>query len=87
MIGQNRDMMKEDCIKCGNGTKTSLQVSLFAPYRPHGSTVQQKWPLTVVVCENCGHAESYVRKDDIPKLRRLSEKQKRLSKTKVQALK
>ncbi|MFQ6127343.1 MAG: hypothetical protein ACE5QW_00325 [Thermoplasmata archaeon] len=79
--------MAESCVKCGSGTKTSLQVSLFAPYRPGGSTVEQKWPLALIVCENCGYAESYVEREDIPRLRSLSETQERLSKTKVQALK
>lgn len=79
--------MAETCVKCGNGPKTSLQVSLFAPYRPGGSGVEQKWPLKLIVCERCGYTESFVEKEDFARLRSLSEKQTRLSKTKVQALK
>ncbi|MFQ5910094.1 MAG: hypothetical protein ACE5IJ_05155 [Thermoplasmata archaeon] len=79
--------MTEACLKCGNGTKMSLRVSVFTPYRPLGSGVEQKWPLKLVVCESCGYAESYVEEDDLPNIRSLSEKQSRLSKSRVQALK
>lgn len=79
--------MEDACPKCENGARTSLRVSVFAPYRPKGSGVEQKWPLKLLVCENCGYAESYVEAEDIERLKSLSEKQERLSKTKVQALK
>lgn len=49
--------------------------------------MEQKWPLKLLVCENCGYAESYVEMGDIERLKSLSEKQERLSRTKVQALK
>ncbi|MFQ6107558.1 MAG: hypothetical protein ACE5QF_08260 [Thermoplasmata archaeon] len=79
--------MAEACLKCGNGRKTCVRVSLFTPYRPKGVGVEQRWPLRMVVCENCGYAESYVEKSDIPSLRSLSRKQDRLSKTRVESLK
>jgi predicted nucleic-acid-binding Zn-ribbon protein len=79
--------MEDACPKCENGSRTSLQVSVFAPYRSRGSGVEQKWPLNLLICEGCGYAESYVEKGDIERLRSLSEKQKRLSESKVQALK
>jgi len=79
--------MEDACPKCENGVRTSLQVSVFAPYRSGGSGVEQKWPLNLLICESCGYAESHVEMKDIESLRSLSERQKRLSRSKVQALK
>jgi hypothetical protein len=60
---------------------------VFAPYRSGGSGVEQKWPLNLLICESCGYAESYVDTENIDNLKSLSERQERLSKSKVQALK
>ena len=79
--------MEDACPKCDTGPRTRLQVSVFAPYRSKGSGVEQKWPLSLVICETCGYAESYVEVGDIERLKSLSETQKRLSQSSVQALK
>lgn len=43
--------------------------------------MEQKRPLKLLVCENCGYAESYVEAEDIEMLKSLSERQERLSGT------
>jgi predicted nucleic-acid-binding Zn-ribbon protein len=69
----------EACAKCGSKEITWLETSPFVPHRSGRTSVEQKWPLNLFMCESCGYSEFYVRFEDIGKVKDLALTQKRLS--------
>ncbi len=69
----------EACSKCGSKGITWLETSPFVPHRSGRTSVEQKWPLNLYMCESCGYSEFYVRPEDITRVKDLALTQKRLT--------
>jgi predicted nucleic-acid-binding Zn-ribbon protein len=69
----------ENCSKCASAEIQKVDIGYYAPFRPGSASVPVKWLTQLYVCTDCGYTESYVKREDIPKVQELAETQARLA--------
>ncbi len=69
----------EHCSKCEGDEIYKVETGCQAPLRRGSASVPAKWFVQMFVCGDCGYSESYVKPEDIPRVRELAERQTRLT--------